>query len=667
MKKKSISARPPSPPTPEFPARGQCRVIIERITPSLPDAGALLKRIIGEKVTVKAHVFGDGHDTVLALLQHRKQGENEWNESPLRALGNDEWEGEFVVDAEGFHEFTVSGWTDAFQSWLRGFRKKIEGGQDLSVELLIGAGLIEGAANRARGRDRKTLSTWANLLRDGNVPAQERVDLARMPALEEMARKYPDRTHESTFAPAIGVLVERERAACSAWYEFFPRSWGSSPGAHGTFAECEFLLPHIAAMGFNIVYLPPIHPLGMAFRKGKNNSLTPEPGDVGSPWAIGSALGGHKAVHPELGTLRDFKNFVKSATTHGLEVALDIAFQCSPDHPYVKEHPQWFNWRPDGTVQYAENPPKKYQDVLPFNFETDDWQALWLELKSVITFWVAQGVKIFRVDNPHTKTLPFWKWCIAEVKRDHPETLFLAEAFTRPKVKYWLAKHGFTWGYTYFTWRNSKQELTDYVTELTRSECAEYFRPNFWPNTPDILHETLQHGGRAAFISRLVLAATLSSNYGIYGPAYELCIGQAVKPGSEEYLDSEKYEIKRWDWNAPGNLKPLIARLNLARRENPALQRTGNITFVPTDNPALIAYLKTTRDQSNVILVAVNLDPHHSQSGWLNLLITQMGLQPFQSYTMRDLLTGMEYRWYGDRNFIKLDPENPVHVFRLVR
>jgi starch synthase (maltosyl-transferring) len=482
-----------------------------------------------------------------------------------------------------------------------------------------------------------------------------------------MAR-CPDRSVAATFAPELGVVVDPSRARCSAWYEMFPRSCADQAGRHGTFRDCERRLDYVVELGFDVLYLPPVHPVGRVKRKGRNNALVAKAGDPGSPWAIGAQEGGHKAVHPELGTLEDFRRLVSAARARGVEVALDIAFQCAPDHPYVKEHPEWFKLRPDGSIQYAENPPKKYEDIFPFNFESADWPALWEELKSVFTFWIEQGVTIFRVDNPHTKPFPFWQWLIGEVKREHPGTMFLSEAFTRPKVMHRLAKIGFTQSYTYFPWRNAKWELTEYFTELSQHASREYFRPNHWPNTPDILTAFLQHGGRPAFMTRFVLAATLGANYGIYGPAFEQCENVARESGSEEYLNSEKYEIRVWDLARPDSLRSLVAAVNRARRENPALQQDSNLVFFPADNDELICYAKYTDDRSNVVIVAVNLAPHHACSGSVEVPLEVLGIDRERPYEVEDLLSGTSYLWQGPRNFIELDPKGcPAHVFRVRR
>ncbi|GAN31607.1 alpha-amylase family glycosyl hydrolase [Candidatus Brocadia sinica] len=477
--------------------------------------------------------------------------------------------------------------------------------------------------------------------------------------------EYRDRKFASNYGKELSVIVDRKKAIFSTWYERFPRSCSPEPGKHGTFKDCEAILPEIAKMGFDVFYLPPIHPIGRTNRKGKNNSPVSGQNDVGSPWAIGSQEGGHKSIHPHLGTLEDFERLINKTRDYDIEIALDLAFQCSPDHPYVAEHPEWFKWRPDGSVQYAENPPKKYEDALPFNFETEQWRQLWEELKSVVVFWVERGVRIFRVDNPHTKPFSFWEWLINEVKSKYPDVLFLSEAFTRPKVMYYLAKLGFTQSYTYFTWRNTKREFIEYITELVQTNVREYFRPNFWPNTPDILPEHLQYGGRPAFMIRLILAATLSSSYGIFGPDFELCVSEAL-PGKEEYLNSEKYEVKHCDWDRPGNLKDFIARVNRVRKENPALQTTGNVQFYEADNGYLVVYGKTTEDFSNILLVVVNLDPYHSQSGWIRIPINKFGIDADQPYLVHDLLSDGKYIWHGENNYVEFKPHNlPAHIFKV--
>ena len=650
-----------------LPADGRRRVVIERVSPEIDCGRFPIKRVVGEAVIVEADVFADGHDQVACQLLYRREGEKEWQRSPVTALGNDRWRAAFPVPKAGRYEYTIEGWIDQFQTWRNGLAKRIAAGQDVHVDLLIGAGLIAGAAERAKGEDAGLLRGWARRIREEKDP-QSATSCALQEKLLTAVQRYPERQFATRYKKPLALVVDREKAGFSAWYEVFPRSCSSEAGRHGTFRDCEAWLPYIASMGFDVVYLPPVHPIGHAFRKGKNNSVVAEPGDVGSPWAIGSEEGGHTSVHSQLGTLEDFRHFVSQATEQGLEVALDIAFQCTLDHPYVKQHPEWFRKRPDGTIQYAENPPKKYQDIYPLDFESQDWLALWNELKNVFQFWIGQGVRIFRVDNPHTKPFAFWEWVIGEIKKEHGDVLFLAEAFTRPHVMYRLAKLGFSQSYTYFTWRNTKQELTDYFTELTQTEVSEFFRPNLWPNTPDILPEFLQAGGRPAFMIRLILAATLGASYGIYGPAFELCENTPAQPGSEEYLNSEKYELKHRDVHAAWSLKDLISRINRIRKKNAALQNNRNLRFHSTDNPMLICYSKTTDDLSNVIVVIVNLDSFHRQTGWVQLDLTALGLEADRAFQVHDLLGEGRYLWQGSRNYVELTPESlPAHVLQVHR
>ncbi|MDH3442589.1 MAG: alpha-1,4-glucan--maltose-1-phosphate maltosyltransferase [Deltaproteobacteria bacterium] len=645
---------------------GRSRVIIEGVKPQIDGGMFPAKRVVGDQVVVEADIFADGHDALSAVLLYRYDREKQWTERPMTFLVNDHWRGRFQVTELGDYIFTVSAWVDRFKSWRQGFAKKVEAEQDVSLELLTGAQLVELGFKRATGDDRKALERFAKAMRAKNAAPAEQAQQALDEELAALMDKYPERRWTSTYERELRVSVDRRKAQYSTWYELFPRSCSPKAGEHGTLKDCIARLPYVSSMGFDVLYLPPIHPVGQSFRKGKNNALTANPEDVGSPWAIGAKEGGHKAIHPQLGTLEDFKLLVKKAEEQGLEIALDIAYQCTPDHPYVKQHPEWFRKRPDGSIQYAENPPKKYQDIYPIDFESDAWGALWNELKSVIEFWCEQGVRIFRVDNPHTKAFPFWEWAIAAIKKKYPDALFLAEAFTRPRVMYRLAKIGFTQSYTYFAWRNTKLELTEYLTELTKTEVREYFKPNLWPNTPDILTEYLQFGGRPAFMARLVLAAMMGANYGIYGAAYELCENLPRESGSEEYLNSEKYEIKHWDILRSDSLKEFIARVNRIRRENPALQSDWSLRFHPVDNDAIICFSKQTEDLSNVIVVAVNLDPHHSQSGWVELATKDLGLDPQQPYQMHDLLTNARYLWHGTRNFLQLDPQSvPAHIFRV--
>lgn len=640
------------------------KVIIEKVIPEINCGEFPIKRVPGERVKVKAHVYADGHEALTVQLLFRRRSEKTWKRVPMTFLYNDEWEASFAVEKQEDYFYTVRAWVNTFATAAEAAGKKHEAGQPIDIEAGYCAEFIKKRSRVPKAPEGPELARYAKRL-ETVKGAGEKNSILNDPRLHELAALRPEKETLAEYPKQLRVAVDRERALFSSWYEIFPRSFAAEAGKHGTFRDCERLLPGIAELGFDVVYLPPIHPVGTTARKGKNNSVTCKPGEPGVPWAIGSELGGHKAVHPELGTLADFEAFVKKAKKHGIEIALDIAFQCSQDHPYIKEHPEWFKWRPDGTIQYAENPPKKYQDVVPLNFETKDRKGLWEELKSVFLFWAKHGVTIFRVDNPHTKAFPFWQWVIAEVRKQYPGSIFLAEAFTRPKVMYRLAKCGFNQSYTYFTWRNDKRELTEYLTELSRSAAAEFFRPNFWPNTPDILPEVLQQAGRPAFMGRLVLAATMSSNYGMYAPAYEQCVNAPV-PGKEEYLNSEKYEIKRWDLDAPGNLRWLIKKLNDARRENPALRRTNNIRFIETDNEAVIAYYKASDDGSNIIVTAVNMDFHRRQSAWLKMPLSELGLPLDSHYNVHDLLTGQSFSWKGERNYVELDPHVlPAHVLRL--
>jgi starch synthase (maltosyl-transferring) len=645
---------------------GRQRVVIEGVRPQVDGGRFAIKRTAGETVEVEASAFADGHDMLGCLLLYRRQEADAWQEVAMRALGNDRWRGSFPVAEIGVYHYTVTAWIDAFLTWRHDLGRRADD-EDIALALRSGAELIAAAAGRAAGDDVQKLKSWAGSLR-ASGDQRQKVQLALGDELMQCMARYPDRRFATVCDRTLKVVVDPLRARFSAWYEMFPRSCAAEPGRHGTFRDCERRLLYIAAMGFDVLYLPPIHPIGCIKRKGPNNVLAVTAGHPGSPWAIGSDEGGHKAVHPQLGTLEDFRHLVAKAREHGIEMALDIAFQCAPDHPYVEQHPEWFRKRPDGSVQYAENPPKKYQDIYPFDFECEDWRALWEELKSIFEFWVEQGVNIFRVDNPHTKAFAMWEWLITEIKSGHPQVIFLAEAFTRPNVMHRLAKLGFTQSYTYFSWRNTKHELVNYFTDLTRADSREYFRPNCWPNTPDILTEYLQFGGRAAFMVRLALAATLAGNYGIYGPAFELLEHTPHEPGSEEYLDSEKYQIRVWNIERPDSLRDFIARINGIRRDNEALQCDWNLDFYRVDNDALLCYGKTNADQSNVIVVVANLDPHNAQSGWVELPIDDLGLEADRPYQVHDLLSGAHFLWHGRRNYVRLDPAAaPVHIFRLRR
>jgi len=625
-----------------------------------------IKRVVGDRVVIEADIYADGHDVLSAILLYRKESDSRWIEAPMDFLVNDRWRGSFDVTELGCYRYTIMAWVDQFKSWRDKLQKKVEAGQDVSIDFLVGAQIITEASHRAIKRDAHTMKQWAESLGSTAVALSDKTQLALSKEVVLLMGKYSNRQFAATYPKELVVVVDREKARFSTWYEMFPRSCASEPGRYGSFKDCEERLGYVSTMGFDVLYLPPIHPIGSTNRKGKNNTPVASPDDPGTPWAIGAKEGGHKAIHPKLGTLEDFHRLMTTAQQYGIEIALDLAFQCSPDHPYVKKNPEWFQRRPDGAVQYAENPPKKYEDIYPLEFETEHWQELWQELKSIVLFWIGQGVRIFRVDNPHTKPFSFWEWLIGEVKRDYPDVLFLAEAFTRPKIMYQLAKLGFSQSYTYFAWRNTKWECTQYFTELTQTEVREYFRPNLWPNTPDILTEYLQSGGQPAFMVRLVLAATLGANYGLYGPAFELCENHPRETGSEEYLNSEKYELKHWDIDSPDSLKDFIARVNHIRRGNPALHSDWSLRFHSVDNDQLICYSKQTEDLSNVILVVVNLDHRWTQSGWVELPLEVLGLDAHQPYQVHDLLSDARYLWQGPRNYVELNPHTcPAHIFQV--
>jgi starch synthase (maltosyl-transferring) len=630
------------------------RVVVENVRPQVDCGRFPIKRTVGETVRVTADIHADGHDVLAAAVLYRRAGDADWREVAMEFVENDSWAAAFVVEALGRYEYTIEGWIDRFASWRHELSNKVGAGQDVSSELLEGAAIVESVSpERAR------------VLADTTTPNDARVAEALREDLRTIAGGRPTGHSTTRFERVLEVSVERERARFGAWYEMFPRSAGPDPTRSATFDEAQSMLPYVASMGFDVLYLAPIHPIGRSFRKGRNNSLTPEPGEPGSPWAIGSEEGGHMAIEPALGTIEDFDRFVAAAAAHGLEIALDIAFQASPDHPYVREHPEWFRHRPDGTIKYAENPPKKYQDIYPINFESENWQALWHELKAVFQFWIGHGVKIFRVDNPHTKPFRFWEWTIRELKREHPETIFLSEAFTRPKVMRYLAKCGFSQSYSYFTWRNTKAELTDYFTELTQTDAREYMRPNLFANTPDILHSYLQRGGRSAFQVRLVLAATLGASYGIYS-GFELAENVPVREGSEEYLDSEKYQIRHRNYHQAGSLAELISQINAIRHDHPALQHDWGLTFQQTDNPELLAYTKRSADRRDTVMVVVNLDPFNMQHGFVQLPLDAWGLSPFDSVEVHDMLSGERYFWRGEWNYVRLDPQSRVaHILNV--
>ena len=645
------------------------RVVIENVEPQVDCGRFPIKRTIGDRVSVTADIFADGHDILHAVLRHRPSAQPDWDEVPMEPQPNDRWQGEFSVPTQGRHLYTLQAWTDRFQSWSRGLEKKFAAAQDISVDIQTGVQLIEAAAARASGNDKAPLMTAAEEIRKlSATDISQAVEKSSSPELKALMIRNADRRRATTYGRELAVVVDREKARFSAWYEMFPRSSSLQPGRHGTLQDCIKRLDYVAGMGFDVLYLPPIHPIGRVNRKGKNNDERALPDDVGSPWAIGAKEGGHKTIDPRLGTLADFKQLLSRARQFGLEVALDLAYQCAPDHPYVKEHKEWFRTRADGTVQYAENPPKKYQDIYPFDFETEESQELWEELKSVVLYWIDQGIRIFRVDNPHTKPFDFWEWLITDIKDRHPDVLFLAEAFTRPKVMYQLAKLGFTQSYTYFAWRNAKFELTEYFKEIMQADVREHFRANLWTNTPDILTEFLQQGGRPGFMIRVALAATLGANYGIYGPAFELGENRAARPGSEEYLDSEKYEVRNWDLDSSASLAELITKVNQIRRGNPALQADLNLNFHPVDNEQILAYSKSSDDLLNIIVAVVNLDPLRTQAGMVDLPLDLFHLDPRQPYQMHDLLTDAKYVWRGPRNYVELNPQRlPAHIFCIRR
>ena len=640
--------------------------VIENLQPLIDGGRYPVKRIVGQDLAVEADIFKDGHDVVAAVLKWRVLGKRRWQETPMIHIDNDRWRGVCTLYQTNTYEYTIEAWADTFRAWQREFAAKFEAGvSNLTAEILEGAGLLEAAEKRARaGADAKRLREFSELLRTSESAQVNTI--AQSAELEVLMATYPDRSAATQYAPPAHVIVDRPAAQVGAWYEFFPRSAAGRGNRGSTFRDCLPRIDDAKAMGFNVIYFPPIHPIGRTNRKGANNAIAAKPGDPGVPWAIGGEAGGHKAVEPSLGTLKDFDWLQAEVRKRGMEIALDFAINCSPDHPYVREHPEWFYKRADGSIKYAENPPKKYEDIYPLNFRCANWPELWAEMVSVVLFWAERGVRIFRVDNPHTKPVAFWEYLVAQVRDRYPDVLFLSEAFTKPKMMKALGKAGFTQSYTYFTWRNSKRELTEYLTELTQTEMREYFRGNLWPNTPDILPFYLQDGGRPAFMVRITLAATLSSVYGIYS-GYELCENEAL-PGREEYLDSEKYQFKERDWNAPGNIKDWITRVNRIRRENRALQLYDNLRFYHADNDAILFYGKMTPARDNIILVVVNLDPHRKQHSFVDVPIDQFGSMEGDAYQVHDLLTDARYLWHGPRNYVELDPDiQPAHIFRVRR
>jgi starch synthase (maltosyl-transferring) len=643
--------------------QNQTRIIIENVLPQLDGGIFAIKRIVGQKVRVTASVFSDGHDVIQCAVKFKHQSDKKWQEFRMIPADNDEWYCEFKVEKQGTYTYFVEGWVDYALNWQHGTERKIFDSQQVKSELLEGAEYVKEILKLASKEEKKYLDTVVKLFMTESE-YDNGVREAISHELTQIFKKYPTRFLANQ-SQELQVYVDREKALFSTWYEFFPRSASQVEGKHGTFKDCETLLPRVAAMGFDTLYFPPIHPIGEVNRKGKNNATNAEPGDVGSPWGIGSQFGGHKSTHPELGTIEDFKSLVKTAKDLGIEVAMDYALQAAPDHPYVKEFPQWFKWRPDGTVQYAENPPKKYQDILPIYFESSDWKNLWKELLDVALFWVEEcGIRVFRVDNPHTKPFYFWGWLIAEIKKKHPDVLFLAEAFTRPKIMNELAKQGFSQSYTYFTWRNTKSELTEYVTELTQSEQKEFYRPNFWPNTPDINPFALQSGNESVHLQKYFLAATLSSSVGIYGPVFEYRVCEPQAPGKEEYLNSEKYEFVKWDWNQQNKITTLITRINFIRKQQTSLQQTNNIVFCDTNNDQVLAYYKFDDEKQNETLMVVNLDAFNTIQTTIRIPVEHLETTQIQ---VTDLITGNTYFWNQEWNFIELSPELPFHLFKIQR
>ena len=633
---------------PEVSFDGRRRVVIEGVSPSVDGGAFPAKRVAGDTVIVEADIFADGHDVISAVMLHRHASEKKSQETRMLPLVNDRWRAEFKVEQLGFYFFTFEAWIDHFLTWYRDLRKRAD-----DAQMLIGLDMVRGAASRAKARDRKRLEHYISAM-EGDDELSDKVHAVQNEELTELMWRNAEREFITRTPCEYAIEVDPPKAAFSTWYELFPRSFG---GFRGVEAE----LPRLQKMGIDVLYLPPIHPIGAAYRKGRNNAVKAEKGDVGSPWAIA----GHKDIHPDLGTVEEFRHLVDAARDRGIDVALDIALQAAPDHPYAREHEEWFKKRPDGTIQYAENPPKKYQDIYPFHFENEKWRELWEELRDIFFFWIDKGVHVFRVDNPHTKPLPFWQWVIREVKSQYPETIFLAEAFTRPRIMEWLAKAGFSQSYTYFAWRNTKYELTEYFNAITKPPVSDFLRPNAWPNTPDILTEYLQYGGRPAFVIRLMLAATLSASYGMYGPAFERFVHEAREPGSEEYRDSEKYERKQWG-RSDDDLTDMIAVVNRIRRENPALQQNVTLKFHNTSNDEVLCYSKSAGD--NIVLCVVNVDPHNAQSAWVELDLSALDLDGNRPFQVHELLSNARFTWHGPRNYVQLNPHVvPAHIFRIRR
>ena len=642
---------------------GQRRVVIENVFPEINCGQHAAKRVVGQKFEVSADILADGHDVLNAHIKYKHEKAKTWKYAPMKLGENDSWSGTFEVEKQGYYEYTVEAWVDYPLTWQHNIERKIDDNQHVNVELEDGIQYLK----EAKKKSKEHAEYLSKLIEAFKNPDEYNfaIDEAQSETLHDIFWNNPTKQFATTYSKTLPLFVDRKKALYSTWYEFFPRSTAKKPGEHGTFKDVLDVIPIVAKQGFDVIYFPPVHPIGTAHRKGKNNTTTALPGDVGVPWAIGNKEGGHKDILPELGTLADFQEVIKVAGEHGIEIAMDFALQCSPDHPYVKEHPTWFKWRPNGTVQYAENPPKKYQDIYPIYFESEDWENMWNEFISIVLHWNKMGIKIFRVDNPHTKPFGFWEYLIAEVKKVDADVLFLSEAFTKPKTMQRLAKIGFTQGYTYYTWRSSKAELIEYMTELTKGPMKDYFRPNFWPNTPDINPWMLQGGNENLYIVRHMMAATLSSNFGMYGPVYEQ-IENAAVIGKEEYLNSEKYEVRHWDWNKVTKLSSLVAKINKIRKEHKALQETNNIDFCQIENDRILAYFKQSQDKSDNMLFIVNLDPYNRQGGWVQVPKYKMGLSIDQPIRVTDLITGNSYIWNQEWNFVELDPyQIPYHIFSI--
>lgn len=642
--------------------QNQRRVVIDHISPQLNGGEFFIKRIVNEIVNVDAHVLVDGHDVIAASVLYKHEKERTWKEVRMQDIGNDEWQASFVVEKQGFYTYKVEGWVDYALNWQHGVERKIADNQHISSELLEGAEYLKPLLKKAAKGEKDYLADCIEAFQDANR-YEDAIEEAKSERLHEIFVKYPAK-HLANTSHDLQIYVDRKKAQFSTWYEFFPRSSSETEGHHGTFKDCERLLGRIANMGFDTLYFPPVHPIGEVNRKGKNNTTEAKKGDVGSAWGIGSQYGGHKDIHPQLGTLEDFKSLVVKAQEHGIEIAMDYALQAAPDHPWVTSNPDWFKWRPDGTVQYAENPPKKYQDILPIYWESEDYKNLWNECLDILIHWIECGVRVFRVDNPHTKPYYFWNWVIAQVKKKYPDVIFLAEAFTKPKVMQQLAKQGYTQSYTYFTWRDNKHELIQYVEELTKTDQKEYMRPNFWPNTPDINPYHLQGANESKYIQRYALAATLSSNIGIYGPVFEQMIDHAI-PGKEEYYMSEKFQVCHYDWFKENKLTTLISRINAIRHENEALQQTNNIKFCHIENDNLLGFYKWNQDRTNELLIIISLDQYYAQQGTIQLPLQELGIHQGHKVEVHDLVTGNSYNWYDEWNYIELHPTLPFHIFKI--